>query len=67
MGGELKQKRRWACHVCSSGKGSGGLLFQFDEDWSGWCLEDPEECPQCGSAWVVQEDPKPAPLTGREP
>lgn len=36
------------CVVCTSGRGTGGLLYQHAEAWAGpW--PDGDECPQCGS------------------
>lgn len=39
----------YTCILCDSGRGSGGLLFNYENCWFGIVETPPEECPRCGS------------------
>jgi uncharacterized small protein (DUF1192 family) len=38
------------CILCTSGRGTGGLLYNHKMNWFSEEPEPPEECPQCGSS-----------------
>lgn len=49
---------RYRCFMCASGRGvPGALLFQFEKPWTGDERPEDDECPQCGSAWGIEEVP----------